>query len=43
MQMLNDKPTEFVLVGAATSGKDSVFAKLEAKVNKMRGWTNTRD
>jgi len=36
MQMLNDKPTEFVLVGAAhLAGKDSVFAKLEAKGYKI--------
>ena len=32
IDMLDDKPTEFVLVGAAhLAGKDSVFAKLEAK------------
>jgi hypothetical protein len=32
MRMLKDKPTEFVLVGAGhLAGKDSVFAKLEAK------------
>lgn len=36
IEMLNDKPTEFVLVGAAhLAGKDSVFAKLEAKGYKV--------
>jgi len=36
MQMLEDKPTEFVLVGAAhLAGKDSIFAKLEAKGYKI--------
>jgi uncharacterized protein YbaP (TraB family) len=36
MQMLKDRPTEFVLVGAAhLAGKDSVFAKLEAKGYKI--------
>ena len=36
MELLNDKPTEFVLVGAAhLAGKDSVFAKLEAKGYKV--------
>jgi hypothetical protein len=34
--MLDDKPTEFVLVGAAhLAGKDSIFAKLEAKGYKI--------
>jgi uncharacterized protein YbaP (TraB family) len=36
IQLLNDKPTEFVLVGAAHfAGQDSVFAKLEAKGYKV--------
>jgi uncharacterized protein YbaP (TraB family) len=36
MAMLKDKPTEFVLVGAAhLAGKDSIFAKLEAKGYKI--------
>ena len=36
IDMLDDKPTEFVLVGAAhLAGKDSVFAKLEAKGYKI--------
>jgi uncharacterized protein YbaP (TraB family) len=36
IQLLNDKPTEFVLVGAAHfAGKDSVFAKLEAEGYKI--------
>lgn len=36
IEMLNDKPTEFVLVGAGhLAGKDSVFAKLEAKGFKI--------
>ncbi len=36
MRMLGDKPTEFVLVGAAhLAGKDSIFAKLEAKGYKV--------
>lgn len=36
IEMLDDKPTEFVLVGAAhLAGKDSVFAKLEAKGYKI--------
>jgi hypothetical protein len=36
MQMLQDRPTEFVLVGAGhLAGKDSVFAKLEAKGYKI--------
>ncbi|MBF7071825.1 TraB/GumN family protein [Glaciecola sp. MH2013] len=36
VEMLNDAPTEFVLVGAAhLAGKDSVFAMLEAKGYKV--------
>ncbi len=36
IELLNDKPTEFVLVGTAhLAGKDSVFAKLEAKGFKI--------
>ncbi|MFT7259602.1 MAG: hypothetical protein ACI9MS_001464, partial [Glaciecola sp.] len=36
MAMLKDKPTELVLVGAAhLAGKDSLFAKLEAKGYKI--------
>lgn len=39
IELLNDQPTEFVLVGAAHfAGKDSVFAKLEAlgfKIEKV--------
>ncbi|MFT6412684.1 MAG: hypothetical protein ACJASI_000794 [Glaciecola sp.] len=36
MEMLKDKPTELVLVGAAhLAGKDSIFAKLEAKGYKI--------
>jgi len=36
LAMLKDEPTEFVLVGAAhLAGKDSIFAKLEAKGYKI--------
>jgi uncharacterized protein YbaP (TraB family) len=40
LEMLNDEPTEFVLVGSAhLAGKDSIFAKLEAqgfKIEKLK-------